>query len=151
MLQSKDRLTYLLLVRLPQSLPIQLLIHWGSSRFKGLVIPHTRRRGTAEADAPINMYQSAQGRQPVWAEAPHQGLARLQFRALHHPTESPLLPIRILLSDRIDLTLLAPPGGVFNWPACITARPDRHARAHRHLVIVHCSSTLEYVLSNQNF
>ena len=151
MLQSNDQLTYLSLVQLPQSLLIQLLIHSGSSGFKGLVIPHTRRRGTAEADAPSNMYQCPQGRQPVWAEAPHQGLARSQFRAFPPPPGSPLLLICILFSDRIELTLLAPPEGVFGRPACITARPDRHARAHRHPAIVHSSSTLASVVSNQNF
>ena len=85
------------------------------------------------------------------AEAPHQGSARSQFRAFYHPLESPLLLICILLSDWIDLTLLAPPEGVFDRPDCITARRDRHARAHRHLAIVHSSSTLKSVLSNQNF
>ena len=47
---------------------------------------------------------------------------------------------------RIDLTLLAPPEGVFDLQSCITARPDRHARAHRHLAIVHSSSALESIL-----
>ena len=147
---TTDLLTFLL-VCLPQSLLIQLLIYWGSSSFKGLVNPHTRKRGTAEADAPINMYQSPQVRQSVWAEAQHQGLGTSHFRAFYHPPASPLLPIRILFSDRIDLTVLAPPGGVFDRPASITARPDRHARAHRLLAIVHSSSTLQYVLSNRNF
>ena len=150
-MQSNDRLTYLPLVRLPQSLLIQLLIQLGSSGFKGLVIPNTRRRGTAEADAPINMHQSHQRRQPVWAEAPHQGLAKSQFRAFYDPPESPLFPIRILFGDKIDLTLLVPPEGVSDRPACITARPDRHAPAHRHSAIVQSSSTLQSVLSNQNF
>ena len=88
---AEQRPTYFLLARcaLPQPLPLQLLFHQGSSSFKGLVISNTRRCRTAEADAPINMYQSPQGRQPVWAEAPHQGLARLQFRAFYHPLELP--------------------------------------------------------------
>ena len=72
---AEQRPRYFLPARcaLPQPLPLQLLFQWGSPSFKGLVIPHTRRCGTAEADAPINMYQSPQGRQPVWAEAPHRG------------------------------------------------------------------------------
>ena len=45
-------------VRLPQPLPLQLLFHSDSSSFQGPVIPRTRRRGTAKADAPINVYQS---------------------------------------------------------------------------------------------
>ena len=45
MLQSNDRLTYLPLVRLPQSLLIRILIHSGTSSFKGLVITHKCRRG----------------------------------------------------------------------------------------------------------
>ena len=151
MLQSNDRLTYLLLVRLPQSLLIPLLIHSGSSGFKKLVIPGTCRRGTAQGDAHINMYDSPQGGQPVWAEARHQGLARSQFGASYYPPESFLLPIRILFSDRIHLTLLAPQEGDIGWPACITARADRHACAHRYPATVHCSSTLESVPSNQNF
>ena len=80
-----------------------------------------------------------------WAEAPHQGLARSQFRAFYHPPESPLLLIRVLFRDRIDL--LAPPEGVFDRPACITARPHRHARAHRHPAIFYFSIALESVLS----
>ena len=61
-----------------------------TSSFKGLVIPHSRRRGTAEADAPINVHQSPQGQQPVlWAEAPHQGLARSQFWAFYHALKLP--------------------------------------------------------------
>ena len=146
MLQSNDLLTYLPLVSLPRSLLIQLFIHSGSSGFKRLVIPPTHRRGTAGADAPISMHQSPQGQQPVWAEATHTGVARWQFRAFYHPPESPLLSIRELFSDWIDLTLLAPREGVFNRPACITARPHRHARAHRHSAIIHSSSTLESVL-----
>ena len=45
-------------VCLPQPLPPPLLFHQDSSSFQGLVIPHTRRRGKAEADAPINVYHS---------------------------------------------------------------------------------------------
>ena len=58
---------------------------------------------------------------PEWAEATHQAFARSQFRAFYHPPESLLLPICILFSDRIDLTLLALPERVFHPPACITA------------------------------
>ena len=44
-------------VRLPQPLSLHLFFHWGFSTLKGLVILHTRRRRTAEADAPINVYK----------------------------------------------------------------------------------------------
>ena len=77
------------LVLLPQPLPLQLLFHYGSSSFKGLVIPHARRRDTAQADAPINVHQSPEGRQPLWAETLHQSLARSQFWAFYHPLELP--------------------------------------------------------------
>ena len=43
----------------------------------------------------------------VWAEAPHQGLAGSEFRAFDHPPESPLFPNRVLIGNRIELTLLA--------------------------------------------
>ena len=46
----------------------------------------------------------------MWAEAPHQGLARSQFWAFYLPLESPWLPIGIHFGNRIELTLLAP-----NW------------------------------------
>ena len=47
-----------------------------------------------------------------------------------------MLPNCVPFSDRIELTLLAPPEGVFDQVACIAARPDRHARARRRLAIV---------------
>ena len=43
---------------------------------------------------------------PVWAEAPHQGLAGSEFRAFYHPPESPLFPNRVLIGNRIELMLL---------------------------------------------
>ena len=59
----------------------------------------------------------------MWAEAPHQGLARSQFRAFYHPPESPLFPNRVLIGNWIELTLLAsllrPSMG---WPA-VSAPP----------------------------
>ena len=59
---------------------------------------------------------------PVWAEAPHQGLARSQFRAFYHPPESPFFPNRVPIGNWIELTLLAwmlrPSMG---WPAVSTA------------------------------
>ena len=44
---------------------------------------------------------------PVWAEAPHQGLARSEFRAFYHPPESPLFPNRVLIGNWMEPTLLA--------------------------------------------
>ena len=43
----------------------------------------------AEVNASIHVYQSSQGGQPMWAEAPHGVLVRSQFRALYHPLEVP--------------------------------------------------------------
>ena len=44
---------------------------------------------------------------PVWAGAPHPGLARSEFRAFYHPPESPLFPNCVLIGNWIELTLLA--------------------------------------------
>ena len=43
---------------------------------------------------------------PVWADAPHHGLARSEFRAFYHPTESPSLPNAVIIGNWIELTLL---------------------------------------------
>ena len=61
----------------------------------------------------------------MWAEAPHQGLARSEFRAFYHPPESPLFPNHVLIGNWIELTLLAsllrPSMG---WPAVsVTTKP----------------------------
>ena len=96
MLQSNNQLTYLPLVRLPQSLLIELHFHWGSSSFKGLLVPHARRCGTAEADAPINVYRSP----PKCSDAPkvdspcvRRHHIRVEpdpyLRAFYHPLELP--------------------------------------------------------------
>ena len=96
-------------------------------------MPHARRHGTAEAD------QSPQGRQPVWAEAPHQGLANSQFWAFYHPLEVPQLPIRFHLCNRTELTLLATIGKNFHTirPHCRTESTrtptgTREGRANTH-------------------
>ena len=73
----------------------------------------------------------------LWAEAPHQSLARLQFSAFSHPGELPLLPICFHFCN-IELTLLAPVGEEFshNQPALQNTehahgnRNTRRARAH---------------------
>ena len=43
----------------------------------------------AEANAPIDVYQSPQGGQPMWAEAPPECLGRSYFRAFYHLLELP--------------------------------------------------------------
>ena len=63
----------------------------------------------------------------MWAEAPHQGLARSQFRAFYHPLELPKLPIRIHFSNRRESNTIST-----RWKEFSDDRPALPNSRHTH-------------------